>query len=112
MSDLKAYIKRYSCSRPMHTIVVHCSATKENVDYNKDDIKRLISIEKHSEGYQYRYYDIDNNVDYSLIIKNNYKEEVKYFAPGSVLVFNGRKEVEQEIETYTFNKPGIYLIRK
>ena len=79
---------------------------------NKDDIKRLISIEKHSEGYQYRYYDIDNNVDYSLIIKNNYKEEVKYFAPGSVLVFNGRKEVEEEIETYTFNKPGIYLIRK
>ena len=54
----------------------------------------------------------DNNVDYSLIIKNNYKEEVKYFAPGSVLVFNGRKEVEVEIETYTFNKPGIYLIRK
>ena len=40
MSDLKAYIKRYSCSRPMHTIVVHCSATKENVDYNKDDIKK------------------------------------------------------------------------
>ena len=23
-----------------------------------------------------------------------------------------RKEVEVEIETYTFNKPGIYLIRK
>lgn len=79
---------------------------------DKDDIKKLISIEKHSESYQYRYYDVDNNIDYCLIIKNNYKEDVKYFAPGSVLVFDGRKEVEESIETYTFNKPGIYLIKK
>ena len=40
MNDLKAYIKKHSCSRPMHTIVVHCSATKENVDYDRNDIKK------------------------------------------------------------------------
>ena len=40
MSDLKAYIQKHSNSRPMHTIVVHCSATRENKDYNKEDIKK------------------------------------------------------------------------
>lgn len=40
MSDLKAYIQKHSNSRPMHTIVVHCSATRENEDYSKEDIKK------------------------------------------------------------------------
>lgn len=38
--NLKEYIKKHSNSRPMHTIVVHCSATKEGVEYDREDIKR------------------------------------------------------------------------
>lgn len=34
------YIKKYSNSRAMDTIVIHCSATKENKDYSVEDIKK------------------------------------------------------------------------
>ena len=47
-----------------------------------------------------------------MIVKNDYIEESKVFAPGSKLVFNGRIEVEEEIEMFYFNKPGVYLIKK
>ena len=40
MKDLKAYIKKHANSRPMHTIVVHCSATKEGKSYTPADIKK------------------------------------------------------------------------
>lgn len=40
MNSLKEYIKKHSNSRSMHTIVVHCSATKEGVNYTSKDIKK------------------------------------------------------------------------
>ena len=40
MKNLETYIKKHSNSRPMHTIVVHCSATKDGVDYGMEDIKK------------------------------------------------------------------------
>ena len=39
-SSLIKYIKKYNNSRAMDTIVIHCSATKENKDYTKEDIKK------------------------------------------------------------------------
>ena len=43
--------------------------------------------------------------------KNDYSLEQKVFAPGSKLVFNGRCEVEEEIELFKFDKPGVYLMK-
>jgi hypothetical protein len=40
MIELINYIKKYSNSRAMDTIVIHCSATKENKDYTIEDIKK------------------------------------------------------------------------
>ena len=40
MNTLESYIKRYSNSRNMNTIVIHCSATKEGVEYNREHIKK------------------------------------------------------------------------
>ena len=39
-SSLINYIKTYANSRAMDTIVIHCSATKENKDYSVKDIKK------------------------------------------------------------------------
>lgn len=39
-SSLINYIKKYSNSRTMDTIVIHCSATKEDKDYSIEDIKK------------------------------------------------------------------------
>ena len=39
-SSLINYIKKYAFSRAMDTIVIHCSATKENKDYSVEDIKK------------------------------------------------------------------------
>lgn len=39
-SSLINYIKTYANSRAMDTIVIHCSATKENKDYSVEDIKK------------------------------------------------------------------------
>ena len=37
---LNNYIKKYSKSRVMNTIVIHCSATKSNINYTSKDIKK------------------------------------------------------------------------
>lgn len=37
---LENYIKKNSNSRPMHTVVVHCSATPENINYTSKEIKK------------------------------------------------------------------------
>lgn len=37
---LENYIKNNSNSRPMHTIVVHCSATPEGSNFTSEDIKK------------------------------------------------------------------------
>lgn len=39
-SSLINYIKKYSNSRTMDTIVIHCSATKEGKNYSVEDIKK------------------------------------------------------------------------
>jgi len=39
-TSLTDYIKKYSNSRTMDTVVIHCSATKENKDYSIKDIKK------------------------------------------------------------------------
>ena len=39
-SSLINYIKKHSNSRAMNTIVIHCSATKEDKDYSIEDIKK------------------------------------------------------------------------
>lgn len=39
-SSLINYINSHKGSRPMHSIVVHCSATKENKDFTSEDIKK------------------------------------------------------------------------
>lgn len=39
-NSLINYIKKYSTSRAMDTIVIHCSATKEGKDYTIEDIKK------------------------------------------------------------------------
>lgn len=79
---------------------------------NKDEIINYIKIEQFDGSLVLRYYDYHNNDDYCLIMKNDYKLEQKVFAPGSTLVFDGRKEVNMEVELFNFNKPGVYLIKK
>ena len=54
MKELETYIKRHSNSRPMHTIVVHCSATKEGVNYDREDIKKWHLARKFKDvGYHF-----------------------------------------------------------
>ena len=76
------------------------------------DIKNNVKLDKNNGSLFLRYYDSSCNSEYCMIIKNDYTEESKVFAPGSKLVFNGRIEVEEEIEMFYFNKPGVYLIKK
>jgi uncharacterized membrane-anchored protein YitT (DUF2179 family) len=76
------------------------------------DIKNNVKLDKNNGTLFLRYYDSSCNSEYCMIVKNDYTEESKVFAPGSKLVFNGRIEVEEEIEMFYFNKPGVYLIKK
>ena len=79
---------------------------------SKEEVNNYIKIDKFDGSLVLRYYDIINNDSYCLIVKNDYNAEKKVFAPGSMLIFDGRKEVEEEIELFEFNRPGIYLIKK
>ena len=78
----------------------------------KEEVNNYIKLDKFDNSLVLRYYDYINNDSYNLIIKNDYELEQKVFAPGSVLVFDGRREVEEEIELFKFDKPGCYLIKK
>lgn len=78
----------------------------------KEEIINNIKIEKFSGSLVLRYYDYVLNDTYCLIIKNDYEEEQKVFAPESTLIFDGRKEVNTLVELFKFNKPGVYLIKK
>lgn len=78
----------------------------------KEEVNNYIKIDKFDGSLVLRYYDVVKNDSYCLIVKNDYTLEQKVFAPGSMLIFDGRKEVEEEIELFKFNKPGVYLIKK
>lgn len=78
----------------------------------KDEIKKYIHLDNFNNLLQLRYYDL-NNDEYMMIVKNDYQEESKYFAPGTYLIFDSRKIVDNEIvESMILNKPGIYLFKK
>ena len=79
---------------------------------SKEEIINYVKLDKFNGSLVARYYDPNNNDSYCLIVKNDYSLEQKVFAPGSKLVFNGRCEVEEEIELFKFDKPGVYLIKK
>ena len=76
------------------------------------EVKNNVKLDKNDGSLLLRYYDANCNCEYCLIVKNDYSDESKVFAPGSKLVFNGRVEVEENIEIFYFNKPGVYLIKK
>lgn len=76
------------------------------------EVKNNVKLDKNDGSLLLRYYDANCNCEYCLIVKNDYSDESKVFAPGSKLVFNGRVEVEEDIEIFYFNKPGVYLIKK
>lgn len=74
-----------------------------------DEIKKTIFLDSEHDSLQLRYCS-DNT--YVLIVKNDYKEEVKYFAPNTSLIFDGRFEVDNELEMIKLTKPGLYLFKK
>lgn len=77
----------------------------------KDEIKNYVFLDHSLNSLTLRYIDLDKSV-YVLIVKNDYQEEIKYFAPGTRIVFDGRKKLEEEIESITLSKPGVYLFKK
>ena len=60
------------------------------------------------EHYEIRYqYDL-----FQIIIKNNYEEEDKYFVPGTRLIFNNLKIVDEVCESLHLTTPGIWVLKK
>ena len=78
----------------------------------KEEVKHQVKYDKNSGSLLLRYYDVTTNCEYSMIVKNDYEDESKVFAPGSKLVFDGRCEVNKNIEMFYFYKPGVYIIKK
>ena len=77
-----------------------------------NDILNNIKLEKFDGSCIIRYYDKTKNDTYMLIVKNDYVEEQKVFAPGTTLIFNGKVITEEDIELFKFNTPGVYLFKK
>lgn len=106
-------LKKYQCVIETLKNVIKVRNKYSIFRFNtKDEIVKNIKIEQFDGSLVLRYYDYLNNDDYCLIMKNDYDLEQKVFAPGSTLIFDGRTEVNMEVELFKFNKPGIYLIKK
>lgn len=76
-----------------------------------DDIDKCITKEEYSEVLSLRYKD-KSGPTLQMVITNNYESFTKFFAPGTKLVFDGRKLVNEEVSVFHINKPGVYLFEK
>ena len=47
-----------------------------------------------------------------MLISNDYEEKVRFFVPGTKLIFDGSKIVDEDIELIKITKPGLYLLKK
>ena len=78
-----------------------------------EEVNKSINLEK----------DLDSNLliiryrDYKgttlqMLISNDYEEKVRFFVPGTKLIFDGSKIVDEDIELIKITKPGLYLLKK
>lgn len=65
--------------------------------------------------YKQGYYELrfqKDDFDYQMLIKNNFEETVAYFAPGTEIIFDGLKIIQNPCESFCLDKPGIYIFNK
>lgn len=82
--------------------------------FNLDDkikIDQYIKLENDKNLLIIRYNNYQNE-SLQMIISNNYEEKRKIFSPGTRLIFDGEKEVDEKIEVFVCKKPGVYLFIK
>lgn len=99
-----------------------------------DTLKDLIEIKKKYKVFNYENIeDVDNHIfmekdldsnllmiryrDYNgttlqMLISNDYEEKIRFFVPGTKMIFNGEKSVCEDVELIKINKPGLYLFEK
>ena len=83
-------------------------------NYEKiEDINKNIKLEKDLDSnlLMIRYCDY-NGTTLQMLISNDYEEKVRFFVPGTKLIFNGTNIVDEDIELIKINKPGLYLLKK
>lgn len=53
---------------------------------------------------------IDSSIQ--IVVKSNFEEETKYFAPYTTMIFNGVRKTFEDVDKYDFHKPGVYVFIK
>ena len=85
---------------------IFCLDRKSNI---KNSIKLSTKTDNRSSISMY-----GKGIDESfyVIFKNNYEYEYIDFEQVMTLVFNGRKRVDTECESFEINKPGVYILKR
>lgn len=80
---------------------------------NIDDVNKHILLEKDLDSnlLMIRYRDY-NGTTLQMLISNDYEEKVRFFVPGTKMIFNGTQIVDEDVELIKINKPGLYLLKK
>ncbi len=77
---------------------------------NNLDVEKYIKLDTSFELPQLWFFGNDKDI-YKMIISNDYEKHIKILAPGSRLVFDGTKIVDEEVQTYVIDKPGIIVFK-
>ena len=116
LNDIFNGINWYSSYDYTNTLKDLIKLKKEYSVFNYESVEEInkhILLEK----------DLDTNLlmiryrDYSgttlqMLISNDYEEKVRFFVPGTKLIFDGIQIVDKDIELIKINKPGLYLLKK
>ena len=80
---------------------------------NIEDINKFVTLEKDLDSnlLMIRYRDYKDTT-LQMLISNDYEEKVRFFVPGTKLIFNGTQIVDEDVELIKINKPGLYLLKK
>ena len=80
---------------------------------NIEDVNNHIFMEKDLDSnlLMIRYRDY-NGTTLQMLISNDYEEKIRFFVPGTKMIFNGEKSVCEDVELIKINKPGLYLFEK
>jgi len=79
--------------------------------YDNIDIEKYVRLDKNSGSTVIR---LLHNAGPSiqLIIKKDFEKETKYFSPYTTMIFDSIVKCETTVETYDFDKPGVYVFIK
>lgn len=104
----------WNCDYSIYNSLVDLIAIRKKYDvfryHQKEDVESKIKLEKTNDVISIRLTGCNGTLQ--LVVSNDYEMKIKYFAPGTYLIYNGQSRCCQEVDKIIISKPGVYVLEK